>query len=167
MEIQELSLPDRNYKHDLYPIWASMIGRCENKNNPEYPRYGGRGITVCVEWRTSFDAFRRDMEPTYCKGLTLDRLDNDSGYSLSNCAWKSIREQARNRRSNKVITLYHETKTLVEWCEELDRDYNSVQLRLSRGWSEKQALMTKTVKPYRDIQEIAKEKQRNKLSKIT
>lgn len=170
MEIQTKALPERAYKHPLYPIWANMIARCENQNNPEFQRYGARGITVCERWRQSFEVFQADMEPTHKVGLTLERLDNEIGYTPENCAWKTVREQARNRRSNKLITLYTETKTLVEWCEELNRDYNSVQLRLSRGWPEKQALMTKTVKPYRDIQALAKErkaKQHAKLSNFT
>lgn len=67
-------------ENPLYGPWAAMIQRCFNKNNGSYARYGGRGISVCSEWRL-FDNFARDMKAGYKKGLSLDRIDNDGNYA--------------------------------------------------------------------------------------
>ena len=91
-------------KADEYPVWASMIQRCSNKNNDAYDNYGGRGITVCDEWM-SFDSFFEDMGSRPNKAMTLERVDNDKGYSGSNCIWASRITQSINqriRRDNKT-----------------------------------------------------------------
>lgn len=86
-------------KTRIYRIWSCIITRCTNPNAINYERYGGRGITVCDRWR-KFENFLEDMgEPS--PGLTIDRLDNDKGYSKENCAWRTPTEQARNRRPRR------------------------------------------------------------------
>lgn len=96
-----------NYKHGqsetkIYRLWRAMINRCTNKNNAAYPNYGGRGITVCDSWLESFENFMNDMgiRP---KGTSLDRIDNNKGYSPENCRWSTQKEQSRNTRSNVYI----------------------------------------------------------------
>lgn len=86
-----------------YHAWNSMINRCYNEANPEYPRYGGRGIEVCFKWRHSYDTFITEMgkKPHSC--LQLDRINNDKGYYKENCKWSTRTEQAFNRR-NSVTT---------------------------------------------------------------
>jgi hypothetical protein len=75
-----------------------MIRRCENPNDQAYPRYGGRGITVCPEWRADFAAFLRDVGRRPNPELSIDRIDNDRGYEPGNVRWATAKQQANNRR---------------------------------------------------------------------
>lgn len=84
-----------------YRIWNGMKSRCGNPVNKDYPRYGGRGITVCDQWATSFEVFFADMG--LCpEGHSLDRIDNDKGYSPDNCRWATVKQQMSNRRPSKL-----------------------------------------------------------------
>jgi hypothetical protein len=80
--------------------WAAMITRCYYPKYNEYESYGGRGITVCKEWRESFVAFLSDMGMCPEKSMSLDRIDNDKNYNKSNCRWATRAEQARNKNTN-------------------------------------------------------------------
>ena len=93
----------RNNRHGLsrsptYKVWDGMIQRCTNLNTSHYIHYGGRGITVCSEWKDNFTHFLNDMGEKP-KNLTLDRIDNEKGYSKDNCRWTTMKVQNRNRRN--------------------------------------------------------------------
>ncbi len=118
-----------------YKIWVGMITRCENTAVKCYSRYGGRGITVSPEWRASFAQFMADMGPRPDRKYSIDRLDNDKGYSAENCAWRTASEQANNRRCNTSITYNGKTMTVRQWSRHLGGDINTVYKRLRAGWS--------------------------------
>jgi hypothetical protein len=77
--------------------WSNMLQRCRNPNNDKFRFYGGRGITVCEEWKV-FKNFQAWCLRTYEPGKTLDRKDNTKGYSPSNCRWATKHEQTLNQR---------------------------------------------------------------------
>lgn len=125
----------------LYSIWASMKTRCYNSNHEAYARYGGRGIVVCDEWRNDFMSFYNwALSHGYNDTLTIDRIDNNKGYEPNNCRWATRKQQARNLRNNKNITINGETRCLTEWCNILGLNYYTVWERLNYGWSVKKAL---------------------------
>jgi len=82
----------------IYVTWESMKCRCYNPNYVRFKNYGGRGITVCEEWKNNFEKFYEDMGDPPTLQHTLDRKNNDGGYSKENCKWSTKKEQANNRR---------------------------------------------------------------------
>ena len=122
-------LESHNKKHGMtktriHSIWCSMRQRCYDKNNCSYPSYGKRGITVCDEWRNDFVAFHSWATSNgYTDELSIDRIDNNKGYSPENCRWVSFAEQCNNRRSNVVLKYNGAENTLMNWCKELNLDY--------------------------------------------
>jgi hypothetical protein len=125
----------------LYSIWTQMIQRCTNPNLAHYERYGGRGITVCKEWRRSIESFKEWAEVNgYKDGLTLDRIDVNGNYEPANCKWSTEVEQQRNKRNNRNIKINGETKTVAEWAEVSGLPYKTLQRRLYTGCKEEDLL---------------------------
>lgn len=118
----------------MYRTWYGMLERCNNPLNPAYERYGERGIKVCERWQNSFELFVLDIGEKPSKEHSIDRINNDKGYSPDNCKWATKTEQAHNRRSNKMITFRGETLNVKQWCTRLGIDAGFVYQRLKKGW---------------------------------
>ena len=129
----------------LHRIWTGMKTRCYNPNHHEAHNYSGRGIAVCDEWKNSFTAFYAwAVKNGYADNLTLDRIDNDKGYSPDNCRWVTLREQNSNRRNNHLITHNGKTQTISQWAAELGIKRVTLQARIQRyHWDIEKALTTK------------------------
>lgn len=124
-----------------YTSWRSMIQRCTNPNNEQYVNYGERGIKVCERW-LKFENFLEDMGKRP-PGCTIDRIDNDQGYSQKNCQWATSEQQQRNRRDNLYLTYNKKTQLLTEWAEEYKISHGTLWTRVYRlGWSTEKALTT-------------------------
>lgn len=110
----------RGKRHPIYIAWDNMLRRCENESHPSYKLYGARGVCVCEEWH-DYKTFR-----TWClangwgKGLSIDRVDNNKGYSPDNCRWTTQKVQVLNSRTTKWVTINGKTKTRGEWLKEYD-----------------------------------------------
>ena len=122
-----------------YSVWSSMKQRCSNEACDGYSSYGGRGITVCWRWFDSFENFIEDMGPRPSASHSIDRVDNNAGYSKENCRWASRSEQGCNTRSNRKFTFYSKTLTITEWSRITQVPRASIFNRLRRGWPEKEA----------------------------
>ena len=86
----------------LYFVWQHMLQRCYNPNHKTYHRYGGRGITICNRWRSSFLAFYHDMGALPGSQYEIDRIDNDGPYELANCQWAIHRENMQHTSTTKL-----------------------------------------------------------------
>lgn len=127
----------------LNSIWRNMKSRCHNSNTPSYKQYGARGISVCELWRTSYAAFRTwALASGYADDLEIDRRDNNVGYSPENCQWVTPKQNANNKQQSRYLTAFGETKTLLDWSNDARCvvGYNTIHLRLRKGWSDTDAI---------------------------
>jgi len=119
-----------------YPCWRMMLSRCRNPNDDAYPSYGGRGIKVCERWKR-FTDFLADMGPRPSRQHTLDRIDTYGNYEPGNVRWvKTRKDQMRNRRDNRKLTVRGTTKLVIEWAEESGIKRETIIRRLDRGWTD-------------------------------
>lgn len=121
-------------KSRLYGIYAKMKWRCLNPKCHVYRLYGGRGITICDEWKNSFEAFRNwAVSNGYDVTLTIDRVDVNGNYEPNNCRWVTQVLQNQNRRNTIELTFNGETKPLSVWCKECGIKYITAYHKLKRG----------------------------------
>lgn len=121
-----------------FRAWSSAWDRCRNPKHPAWSNYGGRGLTVCDEWR-DFQAFYKELGPRPA-GMSLDRIDNSLGYEPGNCRWATRADQANNRRVTRMITIDGRTKSLSQWCEETGVPVTRALGRMKHGWPEAEAV---------------------------
>lgn len=123
----------------LYWVWHGMIQRCENPNAHSYKLYGGRGISVCKEWRDSFIPFyewamSNGYNPDALQGeCTIDRIDNDGNYCPENCRWVGSEIQANNKRTNCLITYNGDTLTVNQMARKYKLNISSFRANLNKG----------------------------------
>jgi hypothetical protein len=123
-----------------YITWANMIRRCSNPSDEFYSLYGGRGITVCENWK-DFANFFADMGERPA-GCSIERKDCDGNYCPENCVWADSIVQANNRSNNVVLEYQGRKQTAKQWSRELNIPYEALRQRLNRGWSTEEALGT-------------------------
>jgi hypothetical protein len=125
----------------VYKVWDSMVNRCTNPNAQAFHGYGGRGISVCAEWLGpgGYFQFVKDMGPRP-DGGSLDRIDNNAGYSPENCRWATHREQCNNKRSNTLLEVDGRSMTVSEWSVASGIRKTTIFERIKRGWDAKRAV---------------------------
>lgn len=131
----------------LYSVWRGMKKRCLVQTSIGYKNYGGRGIRICDEWKDDYLAFRNwALNNGYKQGLTIDRINNNGNYEPSNCRFTDYKKQANNRRSNRLLSVNGETKTIQEWADIMGVQRSLIANRKRMGWSDYDAVMRKTRK---------------------
>ena len=126
----------------IYGIWSSIKQRCFNKNAEKYKIYGGRGITMCEEWKDFKVFYEWSKNNGYEDDLTIDRIDSNGNYCPENCKWSTQREQQNNRRNNHLITYNGKTQTIAQWSRELNFKPYLLYLRFKNNWSIERAFTT-------------------------
>ena len=125
-------------------VFKGMKQRCYNPNNSRYSAYGGRGIDICNEWLTSPETFYEwAYQNGYSKGMSIERIDINQGYSPENCKFIPFSEQSKNRSMSIMITIDNTTKCLSDWCRDYNINVNTVKARHNQyGMSWLDALKT-------------------------
>ena len=126
----------------IYKIWEGIKTRCCNPNYHYSKDYSERGITICEDWM-DFNVFQAwAFSNGYGDNLTIERIENNKGYSPDNCCWITKGKQARNRRNNRVIKYKNKLLCLAEVAEEIKINPKTLEWRLNAGWGIKRATTT-------------------------
>ena len=129
----------KGHRPELF-AWRDMLRRCHDPQHGSFHRYGARGIRVCDRWRSDFAVFLADIGPRPPGGYSLDRIDNAKGYEPGNVRWATTKQQMRNQRGNRLLTIGAETLCLIEWSERSGIDPRTLDGRLRRGWPTERAV---------------------------
>ena len=125
----------------LQRIYYGIKSRCYNSNYRQFYLYGGKGITMCDEWKNNPNSFYEwALNHGYSDDLTIDRIDNSKGYFAENCRWVSYKTQANNTSRNHFVTFNGKTQTISQWSEKLGIPYHRLKDRLRKGWPIEEAL---------------------------
>ena len=148
--------PSHDIRHGLsgsrfHVIWKALFRRCNNKKATGYYLYGKKGIKVNDRWK-NFINFRDDMYKSYLahvkdfgeKNTSLDRIDGNKDYELPNCRWATWKEQARNKKNNKILQIDNEKMCVAAWAEKRKINEQTIRSRLFRNWTPEQALNFKS-----------------------
>lgn len=139
----------RNLKHGyygtrIYRIWNGILERTKYKSEKDGERYWKRGISVCCDWE-KFENFKEwAFKNGYKDNLTIDRIDVNGNYCPENCRWATIKEQTRNKTTNKILEYKGIKMCLTDWANKYNLNYQTLQKRLKNGWNLEKALNTKT-----------------------
>jgi hypothetical protein len=118
-----------------YTIWHNMMARCYKPKSTYFHNYGGRGISVCDEWRNDYKAFLLDMGRRPGREYSIERIDNNQGYSKENCKWATRIDQANNARSNRLVEYAGEILTVAQWSRKYGIAYRKLHWWLkNRNW---------------------------------
>lgn len=131
----------------FYQVFHGIRKRITDPTSKDYTRYGGRGLTF--EW-PGYVEFKKDMEDSFMKhceiygrkNTTIERIDNNKGYSKENCRWATQQEQQKNKRSSRYITYKGRTMIIADWARELGVPRQTIGYRLRNGWDIKSIIET-------------------------
>ena len=132
----------------LYSIYRNIMTRCYNSNTTNYKRYGGRGITMCDEWKDNFQTFydwamSTGYDPKAEYGAcTIERKNVNGDYEPSNCVWATSKQQANNTTTNHVLEWNGEKLTMSQWSDKTGIDACVISDRIGRGWDVEKTLTT-------------------------
>jgi len=132
-------------RNRLYTIWCGVKSRCLNVKSHDYENYGGRGISICDEWKNSFEAFKEwATNSGYNDTLSLDRIDVNKSYCPENCRWSTAKEQQRNKQKTEKYNYKGKLATLSEISEDCGVKYGTLYQRVKHyGWSLEDAVSVK------------------------
>lgn len=122
-----------------YSVWSQLKARCNNPKNSRFAMYGGRGISVCERWN-EFGNFLEDMGRRPGKSYSLDRIDNNKGYSPDNCKWSTPHEQMTNRTITRFVSMNGEKVPLATLAKQHNIPANTLRFRILKGWDIDEAL---------------------------
>lgn len=145
-------MPANNLRHGdtgtrFHSIWVDMRGRCSSPRKTMYPRYGGRGISVCDRWG-KYEDFKEDMYESYLthakehgeRQTSIDRIDVNGNYEPGNCRWANREIQGNNTTKTRLVTIDGITQSVSQWMKENGLQSSGVYKRLARGWKIEDAL---------------------------
>lgn len=147
----------------LYKAWDAMKYRCNYPTCKGYRNWGGRGITVCPEWESSYETFRDwSLANGWKPGLSIERIGNEFGYSPENCRWIPRGDQNLNKRNNRRVTAFGETKVVSEWVRDprCTVTHSGLLIRLKKGWDAEFAI-TAPKQVRMSAEDIASDPRRN------